>query len=114
MKVLLFGSLSIDLVFTVDHIVIPGETIAGSSMVKSAGGKGVNQAAALAKAGMEVYMARKTGQDGEFLVVLSVFSPGGIIVLQNEISNTDFIIREAKSQSLEICLNPSPYNETVQ
>jgi ribokinase len=70
MKVLVFGSLNIDLIFSVDHIVCPGETISSSSLIKSAGGKGANQAAALAKAGMSVYMAGKIGQDGTFLLSL--------------------------------------------
>jgi ribokinase len=70
MKVLVFGSLNIDMVFSVDHIVIPGETISSGSLVRSAGGKGANQAAALAKAGMSVYMAGKIGQDGLFLTEL--------------------------------------------
>jgi ribokinase len=48
MKSLVYGSLNIDLIFFVDHIVRPGETISSSALVKSAGGKGANQAAALA------------------------------------------------------------------
>lgn len=70
MKILVFGSLNIDLTFGVDHIVRPGETISSGSLMKSAGGKGANQAAALAKAGMPVYMAGKIGQDGRFLLSL--------------------------------------------
>jgi ribokinase len=70
MKVLVFGSLNIDLVFSVDHIVLPGETISSSALERSAGGKGANQASALAKAGMEVYMAGKIGRDGAFLLDL--------------------------------------------
>lgn len=70
MKTLVYGSLNIDLVFSVDHIVIPGETISGSSLIKGAGGKGANQAAALAKAGMETWMAGKIGKDGAFLLEL--------------------------------------------
>jgi ribokinase len=70
MKILVFGSLNIDMVFSVDHIVAPGETIGSSALVKSAGGKGANQAAALAKAGMSVYMAGKIGKDGLFLTEL--------------------------------------------
>jgi ribokinase len=69
-KILVFGSLNIDLVFSVDHIVQPGETISSASLSKSAGGKGANQAAALAKAGMRVCMAGKIGGDGEFLLRL--------------------------------------------
>jgi ribokinase len=70
MKILVFGSLNIDLTFLVDHIVRPGETISSGSLIKSAGGKGANQAAALAKAGAQVYMAGKVGQDGRFLLSL--------------------------------------------
>jgi ribokinase len=70
MKFLVFGSLNIDLIFPVDHIVRPGETINSGALKRSAGGKGANQAAALAKAGMEVYMAGKIGEDGEFLLEL--------------------------------------------
>lgn len=67
-KVLVFGSLNIDYVYKLDHIVKDGETISCSSMVKSAGGKGANQAAAIAKAGLDVYMAGKIGPDGMFLL----------------------------------------------
>ncbi|MDR1862486.1 MAG: ribokinase [Treponema sp.] len=70
MKALVFGSLNIDLVFSVDHTVLPGETINSLGLEKSAGGKGANQAAALAKAGMEVAMAGKIGRDGLFLLDL--------------------------------------------
>ncbi|MCL2880164.1 MAG: ribokinase [Treponema sp.] len=70
MKILVYGSLNIDMVFMVDHIVRPGETIAPLTLEKSAGGKGANQAAALAKAGMDVYLAGKIGEDGRFLLEL--------------------------------------------
>ena len=63
MKTLVYGSLNIDLVFSVDHIVAPGETLSSSSLVRNAGGKGANQAAALAKAGMETWMAGKIGKE---------------------------------------------------
>jgi ribokinase len=70
MKILDYGSLNIDLVFSVDHIVRPGETISSGGLVKSAGGKGANQSAALAKAGLQVFIAGKIGQDGLFLLEL--------------------------------------------
>jgi ribokinase len=69
-KILVFGSLNIDLIFSVDHIVYPGETISSGSLQRSAGGKGANQAASLAKAGMPVFMAGKIGPDGQFLLTL--------------------------------------------
>ncbi|MDR2403615.1 MAG: ribokinase [Spirochaetaceae bacterium] len=70
MKVLVYGSINIDLTFMVDHIAKAGETIGSISIERSAGGKGANQAASLAKAGMPVYLAGKIGQDGRFLLDL--------------------------------------------
>jgi len=70
MKILVYGSLNIDLLFSVDCIVLPGETIRSEKLVRSAGGKGANQAAALAKAGLNVYLAGKIGEDGKFLLPL--------------------------------------------
>jgi ribokinase len=66
MKVLVYGSINIDLVYHVDNIVAPGETGTATALVQSAGGKGANQAAALAKAGLDVYLAGKVGGDGGF------------------------------------------------
>lgn len=68
MKILNFGSLNIDLVYQVDHIVRPGETIASSAYKVFAGGKGANQSAALALAGAEVYHAGQVGPEGQWLV----------------------------------------------
>ncbi|MCL1955579.1 MAG: PfkB family carbohydrate kinase, partial [Brevinematales bacterium] len=70
MKTLVYGSLNIDLVFSVDHIAAPGETISSFSLSKNAGGKGANQAAALAKAGTETWIFGKIGKDGVFLLEL--------------------------------------------
>jgi ribokinase len=69
-RILVYGSLNIDMVFAVDHIVLPGETVSSSSFTRNAGGKGANQAAALAKAGMNVFLAGKIGRDGEFMLPL--------------------------------------------
>ena len=68
MNILNFGSLNIDLVYQVGHIVRPGETIASSSHQVFAGGKGANQSAALARAGARVFHAGQVGADGQWLV----------------------------------------------
>ena len=64
MKVLNFGSLNVDYVYNVDHMVQGGETLSSSGMNIFLGGKGFNQSAALAKAGLEVYHAGQIGEDG--------------------------------------------------
>ena len=51
MKVLNIGSMNLDYVYSVDHIIAPGETQATYGMNVFLGGKGINQSIALAKAG---------------------------------------------------------------
>ena len=69
MKVLNFGSLNLDYVYSVDHMVTPGETLASYGMNVFCGGKGLNQSIALAKAGVEVYHAGLIGEVGEILLI---------------------------------------------
>ena len=68
MKILNFGSINIDNILEVDHIVKEGETISSKSYKKEVGGKGLNQSIALAKTYDKVYHAGMCGYDGDFLV----------------------------------------------
>lgn len=70
MRILNFGSLNIDYVYSVDDIVKPGCTIAASGVQVHPGGKGLNQSIALARAGGIVVHAGCIGKDGEFLYSL--------------------------------------------
>lgn len=166
MKVLNFGSLNLDYVYCVDHMVRPGETLSAQTMEVFLGGKGFNQSVALAKAGVPVYHAGLIGQDGgEFLLVgkeygintewirhiegksghtiiqidrqgqnsillyggsnhslseayvdevLSNFTSGDILVVQNEINCMPYLIDQAHRRGMRIVLNPSPFNEAIQ
>lgn len=76
MKVLNFGSLNLDYVYSVDHMVRPGETLASSGMNVFCGGKGLNQSIALAKAGVPVYHAGMIGEEGGIL--LEACKGGGV------------------------------------
>ena len=78
MKIVNFGSLNIDRVYQVEHLVRPGETITSLSYQEFAGGKGLNQSIALARGGAEVYHAGKIGGDGSFLV--DVLASSGVDV----------------------------------
>lgn len=68
MKVLCFGSMNLDYVYKVDHMVRPGETESSDSVSLNCGGKGLNQSVALAKAGVSVWHAGMVGSDGEALI----------------------------------------------
>jgi len=112
MKILVYGSLNIDLVFSVDHIAAPGETISSFSLSKNAGGKGANQAAALAKAGMETWISGKIGKDGVFLLellencgvhtekVVQYEGPSGQAVIQVDKSGQNSIVLFAGGNGL--------------
>ena len=65
MKVLNIGSMNLDHVYSVDHIIQPGETEATGQVTLYLGGKGMNQSCALAKAGVEVYQGGMIGDDGQ-------------------------------------------------
>lgn len=165
MKILNFGSLNIDFVYQVDHIVLPGETLSGGDVQQFAGGKGSNQSVALSKAGARVYHAGKIGEEGKWLLdklgsygvntdfvqvydgstghaiiqvtpegqnsiilsgggnrkikeaeideTLSHFEAGDYLILQNEINNTESIIRKAHDMGMKICINPAPFDSAI-
>ena len=69
-KILTFGSLNIDYVYSVDHFVQKGETLASGELEIFSGGKGLNQSVALGRAGAEVFHAGAVGPDGQFLLDL--------------------------------------------
>ena len=68
MKILSFGSLNIDYVYSVPHFVKKGETLSVKELNVYTGGKGLNQSIALARAGVETYQAGAIGTDGMFLL----------------------------------------------
>ena len=88
MKVLCFGSMNIDYVYQVDHMVGLGETENSTGMSVNCGGKGLNQSIALARAGVEVWHAGLVGSDGKSLVDKCI---------ENKV-NTDYVrMTEGKS-----------------
>lgn len=192
MKVLCFGSLNIDMVYTLPHIVNVGETLAATKVEVFPGGKGLNQAIALGRAfrggdkaikkasnmsskllgeqvaeeSPQIYMAGGIGSDGIFLKkllaseginvdyiqvrddvksgnaiiqrdvggqnsiilfgganrevdkefvdnVLQNFRREDYLILQNEISNLDYIVEQAGEIGMRIFLNPSPMEESL-
>ena len=69
MKILSFGSLNLDKVYSVDHFVRAGETMSSAKLEEFCGGKGLNQSVAIARAGGEVYHAGCVGAaDGGMLL----------------------------------------------
>jgi ribokinase len=61
--VTILGSANMDVVFTVDRIPLPGETLLASATANFAGGKGLNQAVAAARAGAATRFLGALGGD---------------------------------------------------
>ncbi|WP_175940318.1 ribokinase [Caballeronia sp. BCC1704] len=62
-RVVVVGSLNMDLVARAPRLPKPGETLAGSAFVQAPGGKGANQAVAAARLGAQVAMIGCVGGD---------------------------------------------------
>ncbi|MFC3533667.1 ribokinase [Vogesella facilis] len=62
-KVVVVGSINMDLVVVTDRFPAPGETISGERFLTVPGGKGANQAVAASRLGASVSMVGKVGRD---------------------------------------------------
>lgn len=62
-RILIIGSLNMDMVVSADHIPLAGETILGRNMTLVPGGKGANQACAAGRLGADAVMLGALGQD---------------------------------------------------
>ncbi len=106
-EVLNFGSLNIDHVYRVDHFVRPGETLSCESYSVFAGGKGLNQSVALARAGVRVAHAGKIGNDGDFL--RRTLQESGVdvsLLLRGEVATGHACIQVDKKGQNSILLYP--------
>ena len=88
MRVLNFGSLNLDYVYSVDHFVQPGETLSALSRTVKAGGKGLNQSVALARAGVLPFHAGCLGTGGSMLK--SLLEESGV--------NTEYLLPVSEAQ----------------
>jgi len=62
-KIIVVGSTNMDMVVKTSHIPVHGETVLGGSFFMNPGGKGANQAVAVARLGGEVVFISKMGND---------------------------------------------------
>ena len=95
-KILVIGSLNMDLVVKVDHNPVTGETIIGSSLDYIPGGKGANQAYTAGKLHSNVTMLGAVGDDANGQVLVNNLKNAGvdtsrILVKKNTPSGTALI-----------------------
>jgi ribokinase len=63
-RIVVVGSVNLDLVARVERLPRPGETVGGATFSRVPGGKGANQAVGCARLGAEVTMVAAVGEDG--------------------------------------------------
>jgi ribokinase len=76
--VIVFGSINLDLIFSLPSIPRPGETVLGPSTRIEPGGKGANQAVAAARDGAPVIMAGSVGRDALAEGALTLLRAAGV------------------------------------
>lgn len=106
-KVVVIGSLNIDLVAKVPHAPAAGETVNAEKFYVVPGGKGANQAVGMARLGLRVTLVGRVGKDhfGDFLIQ----------ELEKENLNTSCIFRddEAMTSIAMIILDEKGENRIV-
>ncbi len=76
--IVIIGSINMDLVVRVPHIPVPGETILGRDFAMLPGGKGANQAVAVARLGAPAAMVGRVGSDDLGSRLLQGLRDGGV------------------------------------
>ncbi|MGX7245031.1 ribokinase [Enterococcus quebecensis] len=90
-KAAVIGSISTDFVVTTEVIPNQGETVVGESFQTFFGGKGANQAIALSRSGIDVFMLGAVGEDSFGIELLENLKTNAV--------NTEMIQAVAKSES---------------
>lgn len=91
MTALVFGSINMDLVSQTPRLPHPGETLMGSHFFTTPGGKGANQAVALARLGIPTQLIGRLGNDSFGQELLAGLQTAGV--------NTDLIQIEPDTHS---------------
>ena len=81
-RVIVVGSVNVDLVATVDHLPAPGETVTGGRFAQHHGGKGGNQAVAAARLGASTWFVGAVGADDHGTAARAALEAEGVDVTE--------------------------------
>jgi len=76
--ILVVGSINMDMIMRVAEMPAPGETVPGGEFSTSPGGKGANQAVAVARTGGKCHMLARVGDDAFGTRLIDVLNAEGI------------------------------------
>ena len=108
-RIVVVGSLNMDLVTRTERIPQPGETILGGDLQTFPGGKGANQAVAARRMGAQVSMIGRVGQDAFAVPLLQTLGEAGVDsshVLQDPSAATGvaiIVVDQRGQNSIVVC-----------
>lgn len=92
-RVTVFGSINMDLVARTPKLPVPGETLLGYSFATVPGGKGANQAVAVARLNVPTAMVGRVGRDGFGQALLANLQAA-------DVNTSDVLVDEATSSGV--------------
>ena len=90
-KILVVGSTNTDMMIKTEHLPRPGETVLGGTFFMNPGGKGANQAVAVARLGGDIAFICKTGND--------IFGRQSHKLFEEEGIDTSYLLSDAENPS---------------
>ena len=108
-KIVVAGSINIDLVVDLPVLPKPNETLIGGELQTAVGGKGHNQAVALARLGCETHFIGAVGEDDHGAKALAHFKAAGVnakfVAFRKNATGTALILVGADGQNM-IAVSP--------
>lgn len=87
LQAIVFGSINMDLAVKVPRLPQKGETLAGNSFSTTGGGKGANQAVALARLGVETALIGRVGDDNFGTTLIENLTKNGVQTEKIKVDN---------------------------
>lgn len=104
-KVIVIGSSNTDMVVRSEHLPRPGETVLGGAFMMAGGGKGANQAVAVAKMGHPVIFAAALGKD--------IFGDEAVARYKEYGVDTTYIVRKDTPSGVALILVDSAAQNSI-
>ncbi len=118
MSIIVFGSINIDLVATAPRLPVVGETLLGDNFFQVPGGKGANQAVALAKLGVPTQVVGRVGADSFGAELIQNLQDAGVqtdnIFVDETVSSGVAIITVAHNGENQIVVIPGANGQVNQ
>jgi len=87
MTIIVFGSINMDLVAKASRLPVAGETLLGHDFLTAPGGKGANQAVAVARLGIPTQMVGRAGGDSFGVELVNSLQASGVQTVNISVDN---------------------------